>query len=110
MQRAEAARDRMPHVPVPRTLWDSEFRNWKFNELYGPLPGDQVRELSEATRYGTVKDFRVTVIDYYTGNPKARIAQVRYYHLVRQHLLESASGVQSAARAPANTTVPERRQ
>jgi hypothetical protein len=109
MQRAEAAQNRVPHGPLPKEFWDSDFRTWKFNERYGPLTSDQVRELSEAAR-GTVKDFRVTVINYYTGNPKAQAAQVPRYHRVRQHILESASGVQSAARAPANITVPEKHE
>ena len=48
MELAEHARNGTPQVsPRPNDFWDTLFRNSKFNELYGLLTSDQMREMRE---------------------------------------------------------------
>ena len=130
MELAEHARNGTPQVsPRPNDFWDTLFRNSKFNELYGLLTSDQMREMRERRQVASdrVREIRerrqaagagpstpssargsgaqpseqrrliedrraaaaeraaerkddhawpVTIIDYYTGSPEARAANV----------------------------------
>jgi TPR repeat protein len=136
MQRAETGMTKPGMVnfgALPKEIWDYTFRTPKFNELYGPLTNDQARELLSQVSAGprrresrtsdqapeplpqargrTVTDhaLRVTIISFYTGSSEARDAQILSYIRVRDHVIQKASGLQSAARAPADTTLPKKR-
>ena len=95
---------------LPRDFWDGTFRTSKFNELYGSLTSDQVRQFVQpGSRAERDHASRVTIIDYYTRSPEARAAKIPQYEIVRPEVIHKALPVQAAARAPADTALPKTR-